>query len=205
MTFAYLLHKYDLSKTKILTINSNSYRKRNIVNWQKVQSQRQSESFTCFQSGNVPKLLRDLFPGQTVFDTLIKFLFYSILFPSKLYKWKFLEYYRGDKLDYLNPLQTDATLLTNNSQNQWMLHVAFVCTYCCMLIRVVGSYCAKFQIGQAFDCQQYRDQCVCLHVRSFKLTSVPSTSKTSEFESKRLLSDASNATKVDDSAKYKMN
>ena len=59
-----------------------------------------------------------------------------------------------------------------------------------MLIRVVGSYCAKFQIGQAFDCQQYRDQCVCLPVRSFKLTSVPSTSKTSEFESKRLLSDA---------------
>ena len=59
-----------------------------------------------------------------------------------------------------------------------------------MLIRVVGSYCAKFQIGQAFDCQQYRDQCVCLHLRSFKLTSVPSTSKTSEFESKRLLSDA---------------
>ena len=27
----------------------------------------------------VPKLVRDLFPGQTVFDTLIKFLFYSIL------------------------------------------------------------------------------------------------------------------------------
>ena len=31
---------------------------------------------------------------------------------------------------------------------------------------------------------------ICLHVRSFKLTSVPRTSKTSEFESKRLLSDA---------------
>ena len=72
-----------------------------------------------------------------------------------------------------------------------------------MLISVVGSYCAKFQIGQAFDCQQYREL-MRLFVRTqlyfhtsfglssslLKLTNVPSTSKTSEFESKRLLSDA---------------
>ena len=84
-----------------------------------------------------------------------------------------------------------------------MLHVAFVCTYCCMLIRVVGSYCAKFQIGQGFDCPQCRElmrllartqlyfhTSFGLSLSLLKLTSVPSTSKTSEFESKRLLSDA---------------
>ena len=31
-------------------------------------------------------------------------------------------------------VQTDATLLTNNSQHCWMLHVASVCTPCCMLL-----------------------------------------------------------------------
>ena len=39
----------------------------------------------------------------------------------------------------LSPVQTDATLLANNSQNCWMLHVASVCTPCCMLVRVVGQ------------------------------------------------------------------
>ena len=34
----------------------------------------------------------------------------------------------------------------------WMLHVASVCTYCCMLLRVVGrSCCAKFETGQTFS------------------------------------------------------
>ena len=40
-------------------------------------------------------------------------------------------------------VQTDATLLTNNSQHCWMLHFASVCTHpaaCCwMLLRVVGQ------------------------------------------------------------------
>ena len=36
-------------------------------------------------------------------------------------------------------MQNDATLLANNSQHCWMLHVASVCTPCCMLFRVVGS------------------------------------------------------------------
>ena len=39
-------------------------------------------------------------------------------------------------------MQTDATLFpANNSQHCWMLHVASVCTPCCMLLRVVGSCC----------------------------------------------------------------
>ena len=36
-------------------------------------------------------------------------------------------------------MQTDASWLANNSQHCWMLHVASVCTPCCMLLRVVGS------------------------------------------------------------------
>ena len=47
--------------------------------------------------------------------------------------------------------QTDATLMVNNSQHCWMLHVASVFTPCCMLLRVVGSCCAKFEAGQTFE------------------------------------------------------
>ena len=36
-------------------------------------------------------------------------------------------------------MQTDATLLANNSQRCWMLHVTSVCTPCCMLLRVVAQ------------------------------------------------------------------
>ena len=32
-----------------------------------------------------------------------------------------------------------------------MLHVASVCTPCCMLLRVVGSWCAKFETGQTLE------------------------------------------------------
>ena len=39
----------------------------------------------------------------------------------------------------LGCVQTDATLLTNNSQHCWMLHVVFVCTPCCMLLDVVAQ------------------------------------------------------------------
>ena len=34
-------------------------------------------------------------------------------------------------------VQTHATLLANNSQHYWMLHVLSVCTFCCMLLGVV--------------------------------------------------------------------
>ena len=49
----------------------------------------------------------------------------------------------------------DGTLLSQalckSVQNCWMLHVASVCSPCCMLLRVVGSYCAKFETGQTFS------------------------------------------------------
>ena len=52
------------------------------------------------------------------------------------------------KLDMsdLSPVKTDATLLVNNAQNCWMLHVASVCTPRCMLLGVVGSCCAQSEI-----------------------------------------------------------
>ena len=58
-------------------------------------------------------------------------------------------------------------MLANNSQHCWMLHVTlspaafallvtcscvfFACCSCLLLLRVVGSYCAKFETGQIFD------------------------------------------------------
>ena len=38
-----------------------------------------------------------------------------------------------------SPVQTDATLLANNSRLCWMLHVVFVRTPYCMLLRVVAQ------------------------------------------------------------------
>ena len=38
---------------------------------------------------------------------------------------------------HLGCVQTDATLLTNNFQHCWMLHVASVCKPCCMSLDVV--------------------------------------------------------------------
>ena len=49
--------------------------------------------------------------------------------------------------------QTDARLFVNNSRHCWMLQVASVCTPCCMLLRVAGSCCAKFETGQTFSQQ----------------------------------------------------
>ena len=51
----------------------------------------------------------------------------------------------------LSPVQTDATLLANNSQYCWMLHVTSVCTPCCMLMSVVGSCYEKCEAGQTFS------------------------------------------------------
>ena len=48
-------------------------------------------------------------------------------------------------------VQTDATLLANNFQHCWMLHVASVCTPCCMLLDVVAFCCAKFETRQTFQ------------------------------------------------------
>ena len=51
----------------------------------------------------------------------------------------------------LSPVQTEATVLANNFQHCWLLYVASVCTPCCMLLRVVGSCCAKFETDQTFS------------------------------------------------------
>ena len=51
----------------------------------------------------------------------------------------------------LSPVQTDATLLANNSQHCWMLHVTSISTTCCMLLDVVTCCCAKFETGQTFQ------------------------------------------------------
>ena len=37
------------------------------------------------------------------------------------------------------------------TQHCWMLHVASVCTPCCMLLDVVVCCCAKFETGQTFQ------------------------------------------------------
>ena len=52
-----------------------------------------------------------------------------------------------DQLQY-SPLQTDGILLASSSQHRWMLHVASICTLCCILWCVAGTCCAKFETGQ---------------------------------------------------------
>ena len=73
-------------------------------------------------------------------------------------------------MTYNLSVQTDATLLASNSQHCWMSHFASVCTPCCMLLRVVGSCCAKFETDQTFrnNSQHCWQCCVRLHVRNLK-------------------------------------
>ena len=54
----------------------------------------------------------------------------------------------------LSPVQTDATLLTKNSQDCYMLHVASFCPPFCMLFNFVWSCWAKFETGQTFSYMQ---------------------------------------------------
>ena len=42
-------------------------------------------------------------------------------------------------------------MLADNSQHCWMLHLALVFTSFCMLLRVAGSCCAKFETVQTFS------------------------------------------------------
>ena len=69
-----------------------------------------------------------------------KFLKQNGLFPKGL-NW----------VQHWSPVQTDSTLLANNSQHCWILHVASVCTPCFMLLDVVVCCCAKFETGQTFQ------------------------------------------------------
>ena len=69
-----------------------------------------------------------------------KFLKQNGLFPKGL-NW----------VQHWSPVRTDSTLLANNSQHCWILHVASVCTPCFMLLDVVVCCCAKFETGQTFQ------------------------------------------------------
>ena len=52
------------------------------------------------------------------------------------------------------PSKRTQPLLAYNSQHCWMLHVASVCTSCCMLLDVVACCCAKFETDQTFRPEQ---------------------------------------------------
>ena len=70
----------------------------------------------------------------------------------------------------LGYVQTDATLLANNSQHGWMLHVASVCTLWCMLLDVVAVKLFRQQLSTFLlvcDRQSIAQQCwICLHSSS---------------------------------------
>ena len=68
------------------------------------------------------------------------------------HKFAAIDFYSGTLYQgYFSLVQTDATLLANNSQHCWMLHVASVCTPYCMLLDVVACRCSKFETGQTFQ------------------------------------------------------
>ena len=91
----------------------------------------------------------------------------------------------------LGCVQTDATLLTSNSQHCWMLHVASICTPYYMLLdvvaqslkpvkllaqwkrtqhcwlttpNIVGSCCARLHVALQL---QFTVHCICLRLISF--------------------------------------
>ena len=54
----------------------------------------------------------------------------------------------------LSPVQTDATLLANNSQYHcWMLYVASVCTPCCMLLMSLRVVAQSLKLVKLFSQQ----------------------------------------------------
>ena len=69
------------------------------------------------------------------------------LFNNRINFW----YKHLGSIYFLSPMQSDETLLANNFQHCWMLHVASVCTPCCMLLYVVGSCCAKSETSQTYE------------------------------------------------------
>ena len=66
-------------------------------------------------------------------------------------------------------VQTDATLLANNSQHCWMLHVSSVCTPCCMLLRVVARSLAQqcWELLRPFARSLRADSSSCRHEKLF--------------------------------------
>ena len=76
--------------------------------------------------------------------------------PSTLLKWQIkvnfpTESWGPHPSSDSGCVQTDATLLTNISHYCWLLHVASVCTPCCMLLDVVAFCFTKFETGQTFQ------------------------------------------------------
>jgi len=65
-----------------------------------------------------------------------KVFFGMTITPTK--KW-------DEVLSRLSPVQSDARFLANNSQHCWMLHVASVCTLCCMLSELLRKHCWHFE------------------------------------------------------------
>ena len=74
----------------------------------------------------------------------------------------------------LSPLQTDATLLANNSQHCWMLYVrpfANPVASCCVLLGVV----AQFETGQTLQLLILLSCCVrlCVALPFFTYSNIP--------------------------------
>ena len=58
---------------------------------------------------------------------------------------------RGGSFNLLSPVQTEAALLANKSHHCTLLlqmHVASLCTPCCMFTHAFACYCPKFETGQ---------------------------------------------------------
>ena len=70
------------------------------------------------------------------------------LLVEEYYMYDTRKFIQFNLIQFVSLVQTDATLLANNSQHCWTLRVASVCTPCCALL---GACCAKFVAGQIFS------------------------------------------------------
>ena len=59
------------------------------------------------------------------------------LLVEEYYMYDTRKFIQFNLIQFVSLVQTDATLLANNSQHCWMLRVASVCTPCCVLLGVV--------------------------------------------------------------------
>ena len=60
--------------------------------------------------------------------------------------------------------KTDTTVVANNSQHYWMLHLAPVCTPCCLLLKVVAQSLKPSNLKLCANGRNNSQQCsICLH------------------------------------------
>ena len=59
------------------------------------------------------------------------------LLVEEYYMYDTRKFIQFNLIQFVSLVQTDATLLANNSQHCWTLHVASICTPCCVLLGVV--------------------------------------------------------------------